>query len=133
MSWTKEQLTKIKRNIHLAAVSLDDEHALETIELFPGWKIDADYSTNDRVQFDGTLYRCVQSHRSQQSWKPDQTPALWVVISLEEWPDWVQPTGAHDAYAKDAKVSHNEKHWISDIAANTYEPGVYGWTEQTAK
>lgn len=133
MSWTKEQLTKIKRNIHLAAISLDDEHALETIELFPGWEIDTDYTVNNRVRFNGTLYRCVQSHRSQQSWKPDQTPALWVAVSLDEWPVWVQPTGAHDAYAKDAKVSHNDKHWISNIDANVYEPGVYGWTEQTAK
>jgi hypothetical protein len=28
------------------------------------------------------------------------------------------------------KVSHNEKHWISDVDANVWEPGVYGWTEQ---
>lgn len=133
MSWTKEQLTKIKRNIHLAAISLDDEHALETIELFPAWKTATTYFVNDRIRYGETLYRCVQSHQSQDGWEPDQTPALWVAVSPEEWPDWVQPTGAHDAYAKDAKVSHNEKHWISDIDANVYEPGVYGWTEQTAK
>lgn len=42
---------------------------------------------------------------------------------------WVQPTGAHDAYAQGAKVSHNGKKWTSDIAANVWEPGVYGWTE----
>ena len=28
-----------------------------------------------------------------------------------------------------AKVSHNGKHWTSDVAANVWEPGVYGWTE----
>ena len=37
--------------------------------------------------------------------------------------------GAHDAYEQGAKVSHNGKHWISDVAANVWEPGVYGWTE----
>ena len=51
------------------------------------------------------------------------------MVSLEEWPAWVQPTGAHDAYAKGAKVSHNDKHWISEVDDNTWEPGVYGWTE----
>ena len=30
-----------------------------------------------------------------------------------------------------AKVSHNDKHWVSTLDANTYEPGVYGWTEAT--
>ena len=47
----------------------------------------------------------------------------------DEYPEWVQPTGAHDAYAQGAKVSHNGKKWTSDIPNNTYEPGVYGWTE----
>lgn len=30
---------------------------------------------------------------------------------------------------KGDKVSHNGKHWQSDIDANVYEPGVYGWSE----
>lgn len=40
-----------------------------------------------------------------------------------------RPTGSTDAYRTDAKVSHLGKHWTSNIAANIYEPGVYGWTE----
>ena len=47
----------------------------------------------------------------------------------DEYPEWIQPTGAHDAYAQGAKVSHNGKKWTSDIPANVYEPGVYGWME----
>jgi hypothetical protein len=42
---------------------------------------------------------------------------------------WVQPTGAHDAYPAGAEVTHNGKTWRSDVAANVWEPGVYGWTE----
>ena len=51
----------------------------------------------------------------------------------EEWPEWSQPLGAHDAYSKGAKVSHNGKHWISDLDANVWEPGQYGWTEAPAE
>lgn len=47
----------------------------------------------------------------------------------DEYPEWVQPTGAHDAYEQGAKVSHNGKKWTSDVSANVWEPGVYGWTE----
>ena len=83
------------------------------------------------MQYNGVLYKCVQAHTSQANWTPDATPALWVVISLEEWPEWMQPTGAHDAYAEGAKVSHGGKRWYSTIPANVYEPGVYGWTEVT--
>ena len=39
---------------------------------------------------------------------------------------------AHDAYAKDSKVTHNGKKWISSYDANVWEPGVYGWEEQSA-
>ena len=43
-----------------------------------------------------------------------------------------QPQGAADAYPKGAKVSHptSDRHWISDVDANVWMPGVYGWTEQ---
>lgn len=68
-----------------------------------------------------------KAHTSQADWRSALTPALWVAVSVEEWPEWVQPAGAHDAYAYGAKVTHNNSHWISEIETNVYEPGVYGW------
>lgn len=109
---------------------LDDDQAETVTALFPDWEDGKAYAVGDRVKFNELLYRCVQAHTSQSDWTPDITPALWVRTSTEEWPEWIQPTGAHDAYNQGDKVSHNEKHWISDIDANVYEPGVYGWTEQ---
>jgi hypothetical protein len=44
-------------------------------------------------------------------------------------PQWVQPTGAHDAYALGAQVTHNGKNWESTVDANVWEPGVFGWVE----
>jgi hypothetical protein len=40
---------------------------------------------------------------------------------------WVQPTGASDAYALGARVTHNGQTWESTVAANVWEPGVFGW------
>ena len=42
---------------------------------------------------------------------------------------WKQPTGGHDAYKKGDKVTHNGKTWVSNVDANVWEPGVYGWEE----
>ena len=47
----------------------------------------------------------------------------------EEWPEWSQPLGAHDAYKTGDKVSHSGKHWTSTVDGNVWEPGVYGWTQ----
>ena len=120
---------KLLRNlIEQLAITLDDATALTDIELFPTWGL-ISYSIGDRVQYNGTLYKCIQAHTAQSDWTPDATPALWVVVSIDKWPEWVQPTGAQDAYAKDSKVTHNGKKWISSYDANVWEPGVYGWEE----
>ena len=47
----------------------------------------------------------------------------------EAVPDWVQPTGSHDAYPKDSHVMHNGVEWVSDMDGNVWEPGVSGWTQ----
>lgn len=77
--------------------------------------------------------RCVQDHISQEGWTPEAASSLWTKAAdpTEEWPQWGQPVGAHDAYNAGDKVSHNEKHWISTTSGNVWEPGVYGWEEVT--
>ena len=111
--------------------SIDAVTASEHTELFSPWAYPVDYKTGNIREHGGKLYRCLQNHTSQDTWTPDAAPSLWVGISdpAEEWPEWSQPVGSTDAYAKGAKVSHNGKHWTSDVDANVWEPGVYGWTE----
>lgn len=110
-----------------------DKKVDEAVEsIYPEWNHNSyEYFAGERVKYNGLLYRCIQAHKSQADWTPDAAVSLWVEIADPsiEWPEWKQPTGAHDAYAKGDKVSHNEKHWISDIDANVWEPGVAGWTE----
>ena len=119
--------TQIMTNVAISY--LDDEEAESVSVLYPEWEVGETYVVGDRRQYDGLLYRCVQAHTSQADWTPPAVPALWVRTWTEPYPEWVQPTGAHDAYNKGDKVSHNGLHWESQIDANVYEPGVYGWTE----
>ena len=51
----------------------------------------------------------------------------------EAVPEWVQPTGAHDAYPQGAHVMHNGMEWVSDMDGNVWEPGVSGWTQADAQ
>lgn len=101
-------------------------------EMFPEWDPNSyDYFAGEKVTYNGKYYRCVQSHTSQPTWSPEDAKSLWAEIGnpSEEYPEWIQPTGAQDAYEKGAKVSHNDKHWISEYDANVWEPGVFGWAE----
>ena len=120
-------LMKIKEMMHKAATSLTDEDALEAVELFPLWVVDKWYEANERIRYGEKLYRCVIAHTSQASWTPDITPALWISVSVEEWPEWVQPTGAQDAYRIGDKVTYIGQRWICSLDYNVYPPDVTGW------
>ena len=85
--------------------AVDDTTANEHVDLFAAWAYPITYKTG-----------------TSSLWKATADPA-------EEWPVWSQPQGAHDAYAKGAKVLHSSKRWTSDVDNNVWEPGVYGWTE----
>lgn len=125
---------KLRSMIEKASVSLDDSDALEAVELFPAWKANTEYLAQNRVRYEGKLYRCEQSHTSQADWTPDQTPALWTdVAEPGTIPVWKQPTGAQDAYMTGDKVWYPEKDtdvWMSTMDYNVYEPGVYGWDKE---
>ena len=128
---SKQHARYLRKLIEKGTSLLSDNEALNGVELFPHWSDSANYAVGDRVNYDGTLYKCLTAHTSQESWTPDVSPSLWVRVDnpAEEWPEWVQPVGSTDAYPLGAKVSHNEKHWVSDYDNNVWEPGVYGWTE----
>ncbi len=62
----------------------DDATALACSVLYPSWKSDIEYTKDDRVRHGGVLYKCIQSHTSQDTWTPDATPALWAAVSLAD-------------------------------------------------
>ena len=121
--------------LYTAQFVVTDDVALTIPNIYPEWSANSvAYKLNEKVRYNELLYKCLNAHTSQASWTPTDAPSLWVRIDdpAEEWPEWRQPTGATDAYAKGAKVSHNSKHWVSNTENNVWEPGVYGWDEQTA-
>lgn len=129
---SRTHLNKLRALIVKASASLSDTDALQAVELFKRWNGDGqEYVVDERVSDDGILYKVLQNHTSQPSWKPADSPSLFVRVDdpSAEWPEWIQPVGSTDAYAMGAKVSHLGKHWISDVDANVWEPGVAMWTE----
>jgi hypothetical protein len=127
----QEKARALRPMIEKAAVSLDDEDALEAVELFKSWYSGIAYLADERVQYNGKLYRCVQAHTSQADWGPDRTPALWAEVAKPgEIPVWKQPTGAQDAYMTGDKVHYPDADglvYVSTVDNNVWQPGVYGW------
>jgi hypothetical protein len=92
-------------------------------EVKAGWK---------RI-YEGVTYTCLQAHLTLSNWTPDVTPALWEAEQQQgnDCPDWVQPTGAHNAYQIGDCIKFNNKCYESTINANVWSPAVLpsGWNE----
>ena len=129
---TREEALRIRAIIERALGKFNEEEALESLELFPHWTESISVKKDERYQYNGVLYRVVTPHTTQADWTPDVTPALFVVVSLEEWPEFVQPTGGHDVYMKDDKITFNGERYISKIDNNAWSPTAYpaGWQKQ---
>lgn len=125
------------------AVSLFDAFGLDdsgyVIWSQPAGAHDA-YAKGDIVNYNGELY---ESTIDGNVWAPDIYPNGWKKVeseseggeeegpppAQEEYPDWVQPTGAHDAYNTGDIVKYNGQLYISKIDGNVWAPEAYpaGW------
>ena len=108
-----------------------DEEAIEFIAIYPKWKSGKEYKVNDRVVYNGTLYRVISEHCAQPTWEPDAAVSLFAKILIPDNNkiyEWEQPDSTNP-YSTGDKVSHNGKVWISIIDNNVWEPGVCGWEE----
>ena len=110
-----------------------DEDAYTMRYLYPEWLGNGlTYKANDRLMYNDKFYKVLQDHTSQSDWTPDTASSLYVEIAepSNEYPEFKQPTGAHDAYAKGDKITFEGKHYISLIDANVYSPTAYpaGWS-----
>lgn len=50
----------------------------------------------------------------------------------DEWPEYKQPTGAHDAYHVGDKITYNGKHYTCVLDGCVWTPDAYpqGWQEE---
>ena len=126
-----QEAQEIRKAIDVFAKNQTDETLIDNKAAFSPWRAGLQVTIGQILRYNDDIYRVNQSHTTQDDWTPDITPALYTKISLEEYPQWVQPTGAHDAYNKGDKVSDEGKHWISEIDGNVWKPGTVAgaWRE----
>lgn len=108
----------------------------EAVELKKEWAFHLGewVEAGDEITYNGKVYVVLQPHALSAEWVPDQVPALYKAKANpgEEWPEWIQPTGAHDCYNKGDKVTYKGQHYVSLIDNNSWSPEAYpaGWELQ---
>jgi len=110
--------------------SIQSEQLADLVTLYPVWRSGKNYEIDEVIVVDSTLYRVVQAHSSQADWLPASTPALYTAYTPPgQIADFVQPTGAQDAYQTGDKVLFEGSVYESLIDANVWSPTAYpaGW------
>ena len=130
------QVTQKATTVMFRALAQTDvitpDDALDNALMFPAWAdcIGQRADPGSYWRHVDKLYRvnAGQGHTIQADWPPDQAASLFSLAAnpAEEWPEWIQPTGAHNAYAVGDKVTHSGKTWISMVDNNAWEPGAAG-------
>lgn len=131
MEKAQKMQAELQQSVVLSVAT--DAEAFVMRYLYPEWSGESvSYKKNDRFMYHDKFYKVLQKHTSQTDWTPDTASSLYVEIAdpSNEYPEFKQPTGAHDAYAKGDKVTFEGKHYISLIDANVYSPTAYpaGWS-----
>lgn len=109
------------------------EDLRESAEIFfniPEWEPGITVKVGEQYRYENVLYDVIQAHTTQSDWTPDIVPALFTVAAPTGLiAEWVQPTGAHDAYNTGDKVRFEGDIWESLIDANVWSPTAYpaGW------
>lgn len=109
---------------------LTADELFEMIDLYPSHEIGKSYVVGDVFKYEGKLYKVVQEHTSQDDWLPSANLALYLNLMPDNViPEWVQPTGSHDAYNIGDKVIFEGVLYESLIDGNTWSPTDYptGW------
>lgn len=109
---------------------LSEEELLGMINLYDNYQVGKLYRVDDIFKYEGKLYKVIQEHTSQEDWIPSELPALYLNMMPENViPEWVQPTGVHDAYSIGDKVIFEGEVYESIIDGNTWSPTDYpqGW------
>ena len=77
---TAEEVTALLIRQQINSLTVDDNTALRMTEYYPEWAAGQDYTAGFKVQYGGTLWRCVQAHTSQAGWEPENAASLWTEI-----------------------------------------------------
>ena len=111
--------------------SATDPQALDAQAVYPAWKEDVVYSLDERILYNGVLYKVITAHTSQADWTPGVASSLFAKVLIPNEsviPAWEQPDSTNPYMIGD-RVGHNGKTWVSIVDNNVWEPNVYGWEE----
>lgn len=117
-----------------------DYDLTEMLARIDGYHIEGRLTDAEREE----LYALAREGAAPQYDPRTEIEALWAAVrelraqiggstdTGDEWPDFVQPTGAHDAYSAGDKVTYGGARYICQMDSCVWSPDVYPAAWQAA-
>lgn len=125
---TKDQAIQFRKMMEMQADMASDEKILEVSIFVEHWKAGTSYLSGKRLNYNGVIYKVLQSHTSQADWTPDVTSSLYARVLIPDEsviPEWEQPESTN-GYMIGDKVTHDGVTYESLVDNNVWEPGATG-------
>lgn len=121
---TREQAEQLRKLLENQTAAMTDEQILNYPDFVEKWQSGQKYEVGKRLEYNGTIYKVLTRHTSQDGWAPKESPSLFAKVLIPDKnviPEWEQPESTNP-YSKGDKVTHNGKTWESLIDNNVWEP-----------
>lgn len=122
-----EVMEAVKKILSTETSELSDEDALNVAALYPTWSslLGESVTAGTRVWDDGKLWKVIQPHTFQANWRPADTPALFVEVSIEEWPKIPENIPSTAPWMAGDKGTWQGQHYICKQNNCTWNPDQY--------
>ena len=101
---------------------LEENHQDEIIPI-PLYEIGEKVQKGELFIYDNIVYEVLQTHITQDDWKPDEVPTIYkIYVDYTTPSEWVQPQGSHDCYPLNAQVTFNGQTYKSNHDCNVWQP-----------
>ena len=107
---TRKQAEQFRKLLENQTAGMTDEQILEYPDFVEKWQPGKEYVAGKRLEYNGTIYKVLQAHTSQETWTPP-APSLFAKVLIPDSstvPEWEQPDSTNP-YAKGDKVTHSRK------------------------
>ena len=126
-------IEQAKQDLGLADTEVLEKELNDKVVLIKSWQAGLTVTIGEHYTHNDNTYVVIQAHTTQADWQPQNVPALFLLRPKpqvgDDYPQWVQPTGGHDAYAIGDRVTFEGANYESLINGNVWSPTAYpqGW------
>lgn len=88
---TREQAEQLRKLLENQTANMVDEQILQYPDFVEKWQSGKAYAVGKRLEYNGTIYKVLQAHTSQDTWTPPDAPSLFVKVLIPDSstiPEW---------------------------------------------